>query len=85
MTTKKLLENLNKGNYLHRQYKVIAKTQSGDARSVFIMQSDSNGYPLHILNYRLDLNYLVNIYSIYATRVYVDELRLFENAVKEVK
>ena len=85
MTTKKLLENLNKDNYLHRQYKVIAKTQHKDAKSVYVMQSDERGNPQFIIVYRLDINFLSEIYTMACGHLTARELKHFENAVKEDK
>lgn len=82
MTAKKLLENLNRDNYLQRQYKIIAKTQHEDAKSVYILQSDDNGQPRFILSYRLDINFLCNVTTLDYGHLTASELKHFENAIE---
>ena len=82
MTAKKLLENLNRDNYLQRQYKIIAKTQNKDAKSVYILQSDNTGEPRYILRYRLDIDFLCDVVTLVYGHLTSSELKHFERAIE---
>lgn len=88
MTTKKLLFNLaskqpKNCDSLKQSFKVIAKTENKNAINAYILVSDNEGYPLYLLGYRLDINYLCDIKPIHYTRVNSRDLKIYEEAVKE--
>ena len=88
MTTKKLLNNLttlfsSTCEELTYSFKVVAKTQHNQAKTVYIMVFDFNETPYFLLRYRLDINYLADIYAIYKSRATSSELKRFEKAIEE--
>lgn len=88
MTTKKLLAKLASAqpkncDSLKQSFKVVARTTRLNADNAYVLVSDNEGYPLYLLQYRLDINFLVNVNAIFHTRVSSRELKIYEDAVKE--
>ena len=85
MTKKQLLNNLNntkRAQLFGETYKVIAETKSEKAKNIFVMVSDERKQPIYILRYRLDLNFLTDIVSLYCMRPTADSLKEYEDAIK---
>ena len=85
MTTKKLLNNLNTNaqNWNNtRTFKVIAKAEHNEAKSVFILVEEE-GRPAFILAYRLDINSLTECKEIYTGKLWAHTLKAFEDAIEK--